>query len=101
MFGRMRGGLRVAGPVAVRGTAVALGGCGGDDTESTAKDEPKFAAANESERVFIKRTASLLATTRTKNDCVELQQVNGRSLVRFDCPSPPKLRRSMADFKIV
>jgi hypothetical protein len=101
MFGRMRGCLPVAGPLASLVAVMALAGCGGGDTESTAKDEPEFAAANESERVFIKRAANLLATTRTKNDCVEVKQVNSRSLTRFPCPSPAKLRRSMADFEIV
>jgi hypothetical protein len=101
MFGgsRRRSWLCVGASLAV---AVAVAGCGDDDSgESRAQERPKFAASSEPEDVFIKRVAKLLETTATKKDCAQLEEVNGRSFTRFSCPPGKGLRKSMASFKVV
>jgi hypothetical protein len=80
---------------------VAIGGCGGDDGDSTASDRPRFSAATEPTHVFIRRMVNLLETTTVKKDCAQLEQINKRSYVRFPCPPAKELRDSMADFELV
>lgn len=76
--------------------------CGSDDGESTAKqDGVKFSAASEPEKTFIERMARLLATTTSKKDCAQLEEINGRSYARFSCPPDRALRKSMASFEVV
>ena len=79
---------------------VVVSGCG-DDQESTAKNEPKFAAASEPVDAFITRMAKLLETSSVKKDCLQLNEINARSTTRFPCPPAKKLRKSMARFEIV
>lgn len=81
------------------GFALTAGACGGDD--STAKDEPSFSWGSEPPRVFMERMAKLLATTTKRQQCLELEQINGRSVTRFACPTDKELRRSMRTFKVV
>lgn len=90
--------------------AATLTGCGGDDAESTAKDDrqapngkevQRYSAAGEPPKVFIERTAKLLETAAGKKDCAQLVDVNGHSLTRFPCPPPKALSKSMASFEVV
>lgn len=86
---------------ALLGAGAIAGGCGADDGDSTASDEPRFSAASEPTNVFIKRVVKLLETTTTTKDCPQLEQINRRSYARFPCPPAKELRHSMADFKLI
>jgi len=90
--------------------AVAIAGCGGDDDESAAKDEQgprqtqevkRLSAAGESPKVFIERTARLLATVSAKKDCKQIDDVNRHSFSRLACPPSKELAASMESFKLV
>lgn len=90
-------------PLAMLLVAVALtaGGCGSDDGNGAEQEKrAPHQAANEPPDVFANRLATLLATSRTKADCTDLEQINGRSIARFPCPAPPGLRRSMDRFEL-
>jgi hypothetical protein len=78
-----------------------MAGCGGGDDESDAQQRPTIAIASEPPDSFIQRTAKLLETASRKRDCQPLEAVNSRSITRFDCPAPAKMRRSMGKFEIV
>jgi hypothetical protein len=78
-----------------------IAGCGGDDEESTAGQQPKVAISSGSNTVFIERLAKVLETARTKSDCAEVEAINARSLTRLPCPAPKGLRKSMASFEVI
>lgn len=97
----MYGGVRFwALGLCAAAIAVGAAGCGGDEEESKAQGQ-EFALANEPAGVFMRRTAKLLATTKARKDCQELDAVNAQSTLRFSCPPDKKLRASMKDFEIV
>jgi hypothetical protein len=88
-------------------TAIAVGvvvggvGCGEDDGDDAAAEQLTVSAASEPPQNFMRRMAKLIETSTTRKDCDALADINGRSLIRFACPTNKKLRESMASFEVV
>jgi hypothetical protein len=78
----------------------ALAACGGDQ-DSAAGERVKVSSADEPPEVFVQRMAKLLQTSRTREDCAQLDEINARSLTRFRCPASKAFRRSMARLQVV
>lgn len=97
------GALRcMAAATCVLTAGLATTGCGGDsDGAEPDQAAAKYSMANEPPRTFVERTARLLATARTRRDCAEFDQINGRSLTRFPCPPSEDLSKSMERFEVV
>jgi len=84
---------------AIAGTGAA--GCGGDDETIAAQEKSRYEAATQPSQEFATRLANLLRTTRKPAECVELNTIATRSFVRFPCPPPKRIARSMAGFEVV
>jgi hypothetical protein len=98
----MSGGIRwAAAALCVCAAGFGVAGCGSGDSDSTASEKQEYAMASEPPENFADRMAKLLATTEKQADCLELEQINVRSINRFECPPKKSLKRSMGSFEIV
>jgi hypothetical protein len=85
--------------------AIAVG-CGDDgdaDAESGGGETAAAARlpdAKQSPEAFARRLATLVADTISRKDCEDLDAINGRSLYRFECPSPDAVRSELAFLKV-
>lgn len=99
----MPGGIwRLAALLCACGVGLVGAGCGdGGDDDAAAQRKADYSMASESPRAFATRMAKLLETSTTREDCRQIDEINGRSLSRLRCPAGRAFRRSMSRFVIV